>query len=64
MPEVLTSPAEINGLLQYARRLRTRKTQVTVLEQAKEEQPFKIQNVEFGEIDLGVVTIAPLDGAK
>jgi len=62
--DVLTSPAEIAGLHQYLQRLRTRTGEPAVLEEAKNGEPFAIRDVEFGEIDLGVVTIAPLDGGK
>jgi hypothetical protein len=61
--EILISPAEAAGLQQYMQQLRTQTAPPTVLEQVKNEQPFAIRDVEFAEIDLGVVTIAPLDGA-
>lgn len=62
--EVLAAPIEMAGLQQYMQRLRAKAKQGATLEQAKNEEPFAIRDVEFAEIDLGVVTIAPLDGAK
>ncbi len=61
--QILISPAEAAGLQQYVQRLRTQTAPMPVLEQVKNEEPFAIRDVEFKEIDLGVVTIAPLDGA-
>jgi hypothetical protein len=62
--EILVSPTEAAGLQQYEQRLRTASAHLGAREEVKNGGLFEIRNVEFAEIDLGVVTISPLDGAK
>jgi hypothetical protein len=61
---ILTSPAEAAGLNQYIQRLRKQRIEVAALEVVKEDGPIGFQGIEIAEIDLGVMTIQPLDGAK
>jgi hypothetical protein len=62
--EVLTPAEEAIGLEQYIQRLRTRMIQVGSCEEVKNGGPLEIHDVEIAEIDLGVMAILPLDGAK
>jgi len=60
----LAAPAEAAGLEQYMRQLRMRSIHVVAREEVKSSGQLEIRDVEIAEIDLGVMAILPLDGAK
>lgn len=62
--QVLTAPGEVAGLEQYMRQLRMRSIHVVAREEVKSSGRLEIRDVEIAEIDLGVMAILPLDGAK
>ena len=62
--QVLAAPAEAAGLEQYMRQMRMRSVHVVARQEVKSSGRLEIRDVEIAEIDLGVMAILPLDGAK
>ena len=62
--QVLTAPGEAAGLEQYIQQLRMRSIHVVAREEVKSSGRLEISDVEIAELDLGVMAILPLDGAK
>src|SRR5258707_8535906 len=62
--QVLTAPGEAAGLEQYMQQLRIRSIHVVARQEVKSSGRLEIRDVEIAEIDLGVMAILPLDGAK
>ncbi len=62
--QVLAAPGEAAGLEQYMQQLRMRSIHVVARQEVKSSGRLEINDVEIAEIDLGVMAILPLDGAK
>ena len=61
---ILISPVEAAGLDYYVKRLRSVSAEVVAKEVVNDDGPIGFQTMELAEIDLGVMTNNPLDGAK
>jgi len=62
--QVLAAPGEAAGLEQYMQQLRMRSIHLVAREEVKSSGRLEIRDVEIAEIELGVMAILPLDGAK
>ena len=62
--DVLAAPGEAAGLEQYMQQLRMRSTHLIARQEVKGRGQLEISDVQIAEIDLGVMAILPLDGAK